>query len=64
MIAWRRALSEVVVIVGSIRPAFAVQAWWEGRQDAELEDEATATLLAEIGLLESRLDRAAPRRAF
>jgi len=30
---WSRAVTEMAVIVASILLAFAVQAWWEGRQE-------------------------------
>ncbi len=34
-IPWPRIFVEGVVIVGSILLAFGIQAWWDGRQEAE-----------------------------
>ena len=55
---WKRLLSEGAVIVASILLAFAIQAWWEGRQDIRLEADAIATLHAELDLIEGLLDNA------
>ncbi len=41
---WKRVALEVVVIVGSILLAFGIQAWWDGRQAAALEQELLTSL--------------------
>ena len=67
-ISWLRVLTEVVVIVGSILLAFAIDAWWEGRQEdkrrrelieaLDLDFELTRTRLAEsIALADSLVTR-------
>ena len=63
-IPWLRVFVEGVVIVGSILLAFGLQAWWEGRQDSQLEDrylERLATDLesdtAEIRTVVARTDQ-------
>ena len=40
----KRVALEVVVIVGSILLAFWIQAWWDGRQAAALEQELLTSL--------------------
>jgi hypothetical protein len=44
-IPWRRIAVEGVAIVASILLAFAIDAWWEGRQRAETEQVVLQTLL-------------------
>ena len=58
-----RILLEGVAITASILAAFAIQAWWDGRQDADLERAALRTLLAEVELLEIVMDSATAEHA-
>jgi len=39
---WVRALLEGLVIVGSILLAFGIDAWWEGRSEAQAEQKPTS----------------------
>jgi hypothetical protein len=49
----RRLAVEGLVIVASILMAFALQAWWDDRQDAETEYEILVALQSELnGALE------------
>jgi hypothetical protein len=54
-------LKEAVVIVGSILLAFAIDAWWEGRGEAERREALLEGLAADFALAEEQLDLA--RRA-
>ena len=45
-IPWSRLLAESVVVILSILAAFAIDAWWDGRQADELEQELLVTLEA------------------
>ena len=47
-IHWRRVLIEGVVIVGSILLAFAIDAWWDERQERSLTDRRIEALLSEF----------------
>jgi hypothetical protein len=47
-IAWKRLSVEVVAIVGSILLAFAIDAWWEDRNEVELERRLLTALLVEF----------------
>ncbi len=47
-IPWLRVFVEGVVIVGSILLAFGIDAWWEERSDAALEQRLLISLLAEF----------------
>lgn len=47
-IPWRRALTEGVVIVGSILLAFTIDASWEKRQERALTNQRVAALLGEF----------------
>ncbi len=47
-IAWKRLSVEAAAIVGSILLAFAIDAWWEDRNDVELERRLLTVLLAEF----------------
>ena len=49
---------EAVGITVSILAAFAIQAWWDGLQDADLEQQALGTLIEELDLLETLMDSA------
>ena len=51
-----RLLVEVVVIVGSILLAFAIDAWWEGKQRAAEAEGVIAALQAEFSSARSHLD--------
>lgn len=46
--SWRGALLDIVLIVGSILIAFALDAWWDGRARAEEEHEALSALAEEL----------------
>ena len=60
-LAWSRLLVEGLVIVVSILLAFAIDAWWDDRQQAEearLQVERVVTELeSNIGRLESQIER-------
>jgi hypothetical protein len=47
-IAWNRLFIEAAAIVGSILLAFAIDAWWEGRNEVEQERRLLAALLVEF----------------
>ena len=47
-IPWPRILVEGVAIVVSILLAFGIQAWWEGVQEREEEQDALASILQEF----------------
>ena len=49
------------MIVVSILLAFAIQAWWEQREDGELRTQALSTLTSELSLLEELLGTADQR---
>ncbi|HSM08296.1 MAG TPA: hypothetical protein VLA33_04680 [Gemmatimonadota bacterium] len=46
--SWRGALLDIVLIVGSILIAFALDAWWDGRLRADEEREALSALAEEL----------------
>ena len=58
-----RVLLQGAAVTASILAAFAIQAWWDGRQDADLERAALRTLLAEVELLEIVMDSATAEHA-
>ena len=47
-IEWRRLITEGVVIVASILLAFAIDAWWDERQQADNARDQVARVLAEL----------------
>jgi len=53
-IEWNRLLLEGVVIVASILLAFAIDAWWDERQDRQAEGNQLLSIAAE---LESNAER-------
>lgn len=54
-ISWLRVLAEVVVIVGSILLAFAIDAWWDGRQEDQRRRELIEALDLDFELTRTRL---------
>ena len=54
--SWRRVLGEGSVIVASILLAFAVDAWWDGRQEREDEHLLLASLEADLSATGQRLE--------
>lgn len=52
---WRRLAVESITIVASILLAFAIQAWWESLQEADLRAQALVTLEEELALLDTLL---------
>jgi hypothetical protein len=55
---WRTALREFLVIVAGVLAALGAQAWWEGRQEREREQEYLHQLLADVRENEHRLNDA------
>jgi hypothetical protein len=55
--AWRDAIRDIFLIVISILIAFALDAWWNDRQDRERERSHLQTVLAEFTANRDRLDR-------
>jgi len=47
-IAWKRLTVEAAAIVGSILLAFAIDAWWEDRNESELERRQLTAVLTEF----------------
>ena len=47
-IAWSRIPAEAVAIIASILAAFAIDAWWAGRQEAALGSEYEARIATEL----------------
>lgn len=47
-IPWSRHAAEVIVIVGSILLAFAIDAWWDGRQESIQETETLQFVLDNV----------------
>jgi hypothetical protein len=47
-VAWKRLSVEAAAIVGSILLAFAIDAWWEDRNEIELERRQLTAVLAEF----------------
>ena len=47
-VPWKRITVEAAAIVGSILLAFAIDAWWEDRNEAELERRLLTALLVEF----------------
>jgi len=66
-IPWARIVAEGVAIVVSILLAFGIQAWWDGRQDRELErrllEGIFADLARDIGDIGAAMDAALGRAA-
>lgn len=54
-VSWLLVLTEVVVIVGSILLAFAIDAWWDGRQEGEVRRELIEALELDFELTRTRL---------
>lgn len=56
---WRRALLEVVVIVGSILLAFGMDRWWEGSREAaaraRLSDDVATEFVQIIDVIDARI---------
>lgn len=55
-IAWKRLSIEAVAIVGSILLAFAIDAWWDDRQDREYEVAILSALLSEFEQTRKNVD--------
>ena len=55
-ISWKRLATEVVAIVGSILLAFAIDAWWEERQDRQTERDDLEQLHVEFVLDRDRVN--------
>lgn len=55
IIPWKRIAIESVAIVGSILLAFAIDAWWEKRQDREDELIILQSILAELTSIEETI---------
>jgi hypothetical protein len=55
-ISWARVAIEVVAIVGSILLAFAIDAWWQQRQEQSQEHELIRALLDDFGQNAERVD--------
>ena len=55
-IPWKRIAVEAAAIVVSILLAFAIDAWWDDRQDAATERVILSSLLVELRSVESRID--------
>jgi hypothetical protein len=55
-IPWKRIAVEATAIVASILLAFAIDAWWEGRRDRQVEQSVLSSLLEEFRGIEKRLD--------
>ena len=62
-INWTKLIVEGLAITASILVAFAIDAWWDGLQDRELEDQALGTLLEEIEVLQVLMDSAMAEHA-
>lgn len=54
--SWSGALLDILLIVGSILIAFALDAWWDGRARASHEREALISLRSELGEARAELD--------
>ena len=52
---WPRILAEGTAIIVSILLAFAIQAWWEGRQEGEIESEILTGLISDFRANQSQL---------
>ena len=59
---WRRLFAEGAVIVASILLAFAIDAWWDGRQQRAAEREALAGLTVDFEANAGRLLHARSRQ--
>jgi hypothetical protein len=57
-IPWKRLYVEAAAIVASILLAFAIDAWWEDRQERELEQQYVASLKADFQADIEELDEA------
>jgi hypothetical protein len=55
-IPWPRIFAEGAAIVVSILLAFGIEAWWEGRQDRQVEQSILSSLLDEFRGVEKMLD--------
>ncbi len=60
-ISWERLFLEGVVIVVSILLAFALQAWWEGRQESEQRQAILSGLASDFAAASEDLMRSAAR---
>ena len=56
-IPWKRISVEAAAIVASILFAFAIDAWWEERQDRNAEQDYLLTILADIDVVISEVER-------
>ena len=56
-IPWKRILVEGVAIIASILIAFAIDAWWENRQETELEIRNLVRVSAELEANSERVQR-------
>lgn len=54
--SWSGALLDILLIVASILIAFALDAWWDGRQRASIEHEALLALSGELRASRAELD--------
>ena len=60
-IPWKRLSVEAIAIVASILLAFAIDAWWDDRQERELEQKALLGLHAEYQDHQGELSRGRSR---
>lgn len=56
----RGFLIEAVVIVGSILLAFAIDAWWDGHEQAERREAVLGSLRSDVALARADMDRVRP----
>ena len=56
-IPWKRISVEAAAIVASILFAFAIDAWWEERQDRNAEQDYLLAILADIDVVISEVER-------
>ena len=58
VIQWKKLVTEGIVIVVSILLAFAIDAWWEDRQELKAAEDQVSRVLAElranVGILENQ----------
>ena len=57
-IPWKRLYVEAAAIIASILLAFAIDAWWEDRQERVLEQQYLASLKADFQVDIEELDKA------
>lgn len=55
-VPWKRALGELVLIVGGVLIALALDSWWQGREDRDREAAYLHQLLADLRETQSRLE--------